>query len=140
MSETPSTLQTILSDQRDLLIDYWVDRLFDHPDSNFERNDFPELDRICGEGLDACLALLEGREEPNLKQFVRKLAEKRSEWNLEGADLLRFFWELRNAVDEVSSRGENPGRPNWRLLHDELDTCIETGVFNLMEFIENERK
>lgn len=138
MTDGPTLVESVLEDQQDLLINTWKERMFQHPDSNFEPGDLPELDRICRRGLAACLALLRSEQEPNLKAFVRQLADKRRDWGLEAADLLRFFWELREAVEDVLTRGGDPGRPDWREVHDELNRCIEVGVFDLMTLVENE--
>ncbi len=133
--ETDSQLETLFIDHPDLLIDTWVDRLYDHPKSRYERDDLPELDELCHRGLESFRALIEGKDEPKVIDFVDELVEQEEKLGLEDADLLRFFWEFRTAVTDCMSRGENPGRPDWPTVHREVSRCIETGVNRLVERI-----
>ncbi|MFB6344380.1 MAG: RsbRD N-terminal domain-containing protein [bacterium] len=131
-------LISLIEDQRNRLIDKWVELLYDHPESEYDRDAIPELDQICGEGLDACVALLKGEKDPFLKDFVRHILDKRTEWNLESADILRFFWELRKAVISVAETGGDPGAPDWKDMHSHLDPCIEAGVIHLVDALESD--
>lgn len=133
---TEMYLISLIEDRRDRLIDKWVERLYEHPESEYNRDEIPGLDEICRDGLDACLALLKGEKTPLLKDFVRDILDKRREWNLESADILRFFWELRKAVTDVADSGGDPGSPDWKQLHSHLDPCIEAGVIHLVDALE----
>ncbi|MFB6356951.1 MAG: hypothetical protein ABEJ65_10610 [bacterium] len=135
MGNEPSMLDSLITDKKQQLVDQWVSRLYDHPDSRYEPEDMPKLDELCSEGLEASLALIRGQDKPRLTEFVENLYNMRGKWDLESADLLRFFWELRKSVEELLTRGGDPGRPDWQSLHEELDRCIEVGVINLVQLI-----
>lgn len=130
---TENYLVSLLSDQRQTVIDRWVERLYDHSESLYEQSSVPELDRICEDGLEACLALLRGEKDPLLKDFVAELLDKRDEWGLENPDILRFFWEFRKAINEVADRGGDPGSPDWKELHAQLEPCVEAGVIHFVQ-------
>lgn len=132
---TESFLISLLEDRRQSLIDHWIERLYDHSESLYDKSTVPELDTICQDGLDACIALLRGKKDPLLKDFVADLIEKRNQWNLETPDILRFFWELRKTVIEVAQQGGDPGSPDWKDLHEDLDPCIEAGVIHVVKAI-----
>lgn len=134
---TENFLISHLEDQHQRIIDRWVDRLYDHSESLYERSSVPELDGICENGLKACRALLKGEKDPLLKEFVSDLLQKRDEWGLETADILRFFWELRKTVIEIANQGADTGSPDWKKLHSELDPCIEAGVIHIVKAIES---
>lgn len=132
---TENYLISLIEDRPQTIIDRWVDRLYNHSESLYDKSSIPELDSICEEGLDACLALLRGEKDPLLKDFVADLLTKRDEWGLESADILRFFWELRKAVIEVAGQGGDPGSPDWKELHSQLDPCIEDGVIHVVKAV-----
>jgi hypothetical protein len=133
---TETYLVSLMHDQRQAIIDRWVERLYDHSESLYAQSSVPELDSICEEGFNACRALLQGKKDPLLKDFVRHLLEKRDEWNLETPDILRFFWEFRKTILDVADQGGDPGAPNWKALQSQLEPCIEAGVIHLVKALD----
>lgn len=130
---TETYLVSLLRDERQTVIDRWVERLYDHSESLYEESSVPELDRICEDGLEACLALPQGEKDPLLKDVVAELLDKRDEWRLENTDILRFFREFRKAVNDVADRGGDPGSPDRKELHAQLEPCVEAGVIHFVD-------
>jgi len=131
---TETFLVSLLHDQRQSVIDQGVERLYDHSESLYEESSVPELDTIPELGLNACRALLNGKKDPLLKDFVRYLLKKQDEWNLETPDILRF--EFRKAVLDVADSGAVPGGLNRKALQSQPEPCIEAGVIHLVQTIE----
>jgi hypothetical protein len=128
-------LISLLQDQRQRIVDRWVERLYNHSESLYKESTIPELDEICEDGLAASFALLQGKKDPLLKAFVAELMAKRNDWGLEFPDLLRFFWEFRKAVVDIADQGADPGPPDWKELHSQLDPCIEAGTIHILKSI-----
>lgn len=128
---TENFLVSQLHDQRQTVIERWVERLYDHSESLYEKNSLPKLDSICEQVLDACQVLMEGRKNPLLIDFFRDLIKKHNEWDLKNSDILGFSWEFRKDVLNLADQGGDPGSPNGETLMFQLETCVEASVIPL---------
>lgn len=134
---TEKYLVSFLKDRYREVIDTWIDRLIQHPDSRYEQLSPLEMETICERGVGASVAFLQGYSKPSIKDLTRKLLRKKNEWNLETLDVLRYFWEFRSAVIESADMGGDAGTPDWKELYNQLDSVVETGIIHVVEELED---